>query len=280
MTTSENADWSVHVIEYARSKDQPVASLVQGAHADGVMNVPFSFILARRADTIALVDCGFMREAGGEKMAIKFNVPYWISPLRMLAELGVAPEQVTDIVISHAHFDHMGSISKFPNARLHLQKREMLSWIEAMALPRQFGFLTEVVNPDDLRTAFDASVEHRLNLIDGDADNVLPGIHVRLGEGHTLGQQFVLIETAKGKLVVSGDCIYSRRNICGHNHDGVYVPLGAGIGSVWDQLKTIDRINKEIAGDLGRLIILHDGDRWKTLPLVKEIEGFRILKAS
>ena len=120
----------------------------------------------------------------------------------------------------------MGSIGKFPNARLHMQKREMLSWIEAMALPPQFGFLTEIINPDDLRSAFDASVEHRLNLVDGDVDNLLPGIHVRLGEGHTLGQQFVVIETSKGKLVISGDCIYARRNICGHKNDGVYAAVG------------------------------------------------------
>jgi glyoxylase-like metal-dependent hydrolase (beta-lactamase superfamily II) len=110
-------------------------------------------------------------------------------------------------------------------------------------------------------------------------DNLLPGIHVRLGEGHTLGQQFVVIETSKGKLVISGDCIYARRNICGHNHNGVYVPLANGIGSVWEQLKTIDRINKEISGDMDRLIILHDSDRWRGLPIVKEIEGFRILQA-
>jgi glyoxylase-like metal-dependent hydrolase (beta-lactamase superfamily II) len=56
-------------------------------------------------------------------------------------------------------------------------------------------------------------------------DNLLPSIHVRLGEGHTMGQQFVVIETSKGKPVISGDCIYARRNICGHNRDGVYVPL-------------------------------------------------------
>ena len=156
----------------------------------------------------------------------------------------------------------------------------MLSWIEAMALPQQFGFLTAIIDPDNLRSAFDASVEHRLNLVDGDVDNLLPGLHVKLGEGHTLGQQFVVIDAPKGKLVISGDCIYARRNICGHNHDGVYVPLGNGIGSVWEQLKTIDRINKEIAGDLARLIILHDAERWKGLPIVKEIEGFRILQAS
>ena len=36
----------------------------------------------------------------------------------------------------------------------------------------------------------------------------------------------------------------------GHNHDGVYVPLDNAVGSIWDQLKTIDRINTEIGGDL------------------------------
>jgi glyoxylase-like metal-dependent hydrolase (beta-lactamase superfamily II) len=280
MTTSAKSHWSIHVIEFARSKDQPLASLVHGAHADGVVDLPFSFILARNGEKTVLVDTGFMREGGGEAMSVKFGIPHWISPLRMLAAMDVTPEQVTDIVISHAHFDHMGSIDKFPNARVYLQKREMLSWIEAMALPPQFGFLTEIINPENLRSAFDASVEHRLNLVDGDVDNLLPGIHVRLGEGHTLGQQFVVIESANGKLVISGDCIYARRNICGHNHNGVYVPLANGIGSVWEQLKTIDRINKEIGGDMNRLIILHDSERWKGLPIVHEIDGFRILQAS
>jgi glyoxylase-like metal-dependent hydrolase (beta-lactamase superfamily II) len=275
-----SAEWVVHVIEFARSKDQPVAGLVHGAHEAGVIDLPFSFVLAQRENRTVLIDTGFMREGIGEAMSVRFGIPDWISPLRMLAVLGVAPDDVTDVVLSHAHFDHMGSIGKFPKACIHVQKREILSWTEAMALPPQFGFLTEIINPDDLRRAFDASVEHRLDLIDGDRDNVLPGIHVRLGEGHTIGQQYVVIETAKGRLVISGDCVYSKRNICGHKSDGVYVPLSNGIGSIWEQLKTIDRINTEIAGDLNRLIILHDGDRWKHLPVVHEIEGFRILRAA
>ena len=149
-----------------------------------------------------------------------------------------------------------------------------------MALPPQFGYLTAIINPDDLRRAFDASVEHRLDLVDGDVDDLLPGLHVRLGKGHTMGQQFVILETARGRIVISGDCIYARSNICGHAHDGVYAPLANAVGSAWDQLKTIDRINKAIAGDLDRLIILHDTGRWKGLPVVAEIEGFRIVKAS
>jgi glyoxylase-like metal-dependent hydrolase (beta-lactamase superfamily II) len=280
MSSTDAPNWDVHVIEFARSKDQLVAGLVHGAYDEGTVDVPFSFVLARSNTHVVLVDTGFMKEGSGEAMSEKFGVPFWVSPLRMLAALGVAPEDVTDIVLSHAHFDHMGSIHEFPAARLHIQKSELLSWIEALALPHQFGYLTEIINPDDLRHAFDASLEHRLNLVEGDVDDLLPGLHLRLGAGHTVGQQFVIVQTDRGRLVISGDCVYSKRNICGHNHDGVYVPLANATGSVWDQLKTFDRINREIGGDLDRLVILHDMQRWPHLPMVEEIDGFRIVKAS
>ena len=277
---SATTKWELYVFEYARSRSQPVASLIAGAFADGTIDLPFSFVLAQSGDRNVLLDCGFMNEGGGAEMALRFDVPWWVSPVKMLEEFGVPADKVGVIVVSHAHFDHMGGIGEFPKATLHIQKREYLSWMEAMALPRQYGFLTAVVHPDDLRTAFDASLEHRLKLIDGDADDVLPGVHVRSGEGHTLGQQFIIVETARGRMVVSGDCIYGARNILGNNNDGVYIPLGAGIGSTWDQIRTIDRTNPEIAGDMAKLGILHDFDRWAKRPVVKEIDGFRIMRAA
>jgi glyoxylase-like metal-dependent hydrolase (beta-lactamase superfamily II) len=277
---AQTVHWEIYVIEFARSKNQPWVDLVNGMYEDGPTDLPFSFVLARRGDRNVLVDTGFMKDETGPNFSDKFGIPWWISPVRMLAELGLAPGDITDIIVSHAHFDHMGSIDQFPNARLYLQKQELLSWHEAMALPPQYGYLTAIIDPDDLRAAFDASVEHRLTLIDGDRDDLLPGIHVRLGQGHTMGQQFVIVETSRGRIVLSGDCVYSSRQITGHKHDGVYQPLNNAVGSVWDQLKTIDRINTEIGGNLDRLIILHDSDRWKGLPVIKEIEGFRIVKAA
>ncbi|MBZ9738744.1 N-acyl homoserine lactonase family protein [Mesorhizobium sp. CO1-1-4] len=277
---AQTVDWEIYVIEFARSKNQPWVDLVNGMYDDGPTDLPFSFVLARSGDRNVLVDTGFMKDETGPNFSDKFGIPWWISPVRMLAELGLAPGDITDIIVSHAHFDHMGSIDQFPNARLYLQKQELLSWHEAMALPPQYGYLTAIIDPDDLRAAFDASVEHRLTLVDGDRDDLLPGIHVRLGQGHTMGQQFVIVETSRGRIVLSGDCVYSSRQITGHKHDGVYQPLNNAVGSVWDQLKTIDRINTEIGGNLDRLIILHDSDRWKGLPVIKEIEGFRIVKAA
>lgn len=281
-STGQDADgsWEVFVIEYAQSKDQPVASLIQGAYGEGVMNVPFAFVMARGHGRTILVDCGFMKEGRGVAVAEKFGIPRWISPVRMIAEMGVAAEQITDIVLSHAHFDHMGSIEQFPKAMLHIQKSELLSWIELMALPRQFDFLTQVLDSDDIHSALYAAKEHRLMLLDGDTANVLPGVHAMFGPGHTIGQQFVVLETAKGRIVVSGDCIYGARNLTGTNNDGVYIPLGSGIGSIVDQLKSFDRINREIAGDLNRLIILHDFDRWSRFDVVREVEGFRVFKVA
>ena len=275
---TDNPTWDVHVIEYARSKDQPWVDLIAGMYNDGGVDLPFSFVLAQRGESNVLIDTGFMQDE--HSFSQKFGIPSWISPVRMLAEPGVTVEAVTDIVVTHCHFDHMGSIGEFPNARIHIQKSELLSWYEAIALPKRFAHLTAIIDPDNMRAALEASIEHRVNLVDGDRDNVLPGIHVRLGSGHTIGQQFVLIDTAAGRRVISGDCVYSRRQITGHNHDGVYVPLNNAVGSVWEQLKTIDKMNDEMEGDLSRLVILHDVERWKDHPVVKEVDGFRIVRLS
>jgi len=273
------AVWQVYVMEYARSKDQPWVDLISGMYHDGVMDLPFSFILAKNGDRNVLVDTGFMQD-DHNGFSRKFGIPTWISPVRMLSEMNLAPEAISDIFITHAHFDHMGSIAEFPNAQIYIQKSELLSWYEAIALPKRFGHLTAIIDPDNLRTALDASIEHRVTLIDGDKDNVLPGIHVRLGSGHTIGQQFVLIDTAAGRRVISGDCLYSRHQLTGRDNDGVYVPLNNATGSVWEQLKTIDKMNDELGGDLERLVVLHDIERWKGLPIEKEVEGFRIVKVA
>ena len=272
----QNTRWDVFVLEYARSKQQPWVDLISGMYKDGVVDLPFSFVLARNGDRNVLIDTGFMQD--DHSFSQKFGIPYWISPLRLLAEVGLEPGAITDIFVTHAHFDHMGSIGEFPNAQIYIQKSELLSWYEAIALPKRFAHLTMIIDPDNLRSALDASIEHRVTLVDGDKDNVLPGIHARLGSGHTIGQQFIVIETEGGRRTISGDCVYSRHQLTGHNHDGVYVPLNNAVGSVWEQLKTIDKMNDEIGGDLAKLIVLHDVERWEGHPVVKEVDGFRIVR--
>ena len=272
------ANWELYVMEFARSKNQPWVDLISGMYREGVMDLPFSFILARQGERNLLVDTGFMQDDSCNGFSRKFGIPTWISPLRLLREMGLAGDDITDIVVTHAHFDHMGSIAEFPRAHIYIQKSELLSWYEMIALPKRFAHLIAIVDPDNLRAALDASIQHRVTLVDGDKDNILPGVHVRLGSGHTIGQQFVVIETEQGRRIISGDCVYSRRQFTGHGNDGVYVPLNNAVGSVWEQLKTIDKMNDELGGDLDHLIVLHDIERWKGYPIDKEVDGMRIIK--
>jgi glyoxylase-like metal-dependent hydrolase (beta-lactamase superfamily II) len=277
---TQAAHWDVYVMEFARSKNQPWVDLISGMYQDGVMDLPFSFVLAQREGRNLLIDTGFMQEDSCNGFPRKFGIPTWISPLRLLAEMGLKADDITDIVITHAHFDHMGSIAEFPNAHIYIQKSELLSWYEMIALPKRFGHLTAIIDPDNLRTALEASIQNRVTLVDGDRNDILPGVHARLGSGHTIGQQFVVIETETCRRVISGDCVYSRRQFTGRNNDGVYVPLNNAVGSVWEQLKTIDKMNEELGGDLDRLIILHDIERWKDHSVVKEVDGMRIVKVA
>lgn len=185
-----------------------------------------------------------------------------------------------NVIMTHAHFDHMGSIAEFPKAQIHIQKSELLTCYEAITLPKRFSHLTAIIDPENLRACLEASIEHRVTLIDGDKDNVLPGLHVRIASGHTIGQQFVILETGQGRRVIPGDCLYNKCQLHGHNNDGVYVPLNNATGSVWEQIKSLDKLNDEIGGDLKNLVILHDPDRWKDLPVEKEVEGWKIVRAA
>ena len=142
----------------------------------GVMDLPFSFILAQQGDRNVLVDTGFMQDDHGFRVSrvnSAFRPGY--RPLRMLAEMSVGAETITDIFMTHAHFDHMGSIAEFPNAHIHIQKSELLSWYEAIALPKRFR-----PSHRDHRPRQSSHRARRLDrasreLIDGDKDDVLPG---------------------------------------------------------------------------------------------------------
>ena len=117
-------------------------------------------------------------------------------------------------------------------------------------------------------------------MIDGDRDDVLPGIHVRLASGHTIGQQFVVIDSAAGSKVVSGDCLYNKCQLTGHGDDGVYVPLNNAVGSVWEQLKSLDKLNDATGGDLANLVIMHDHERWHRWEVETEVDGFAVVRVA
>jgi glyoxylase-like metal-dependent hydrolase (beta-lactamase superfamily II) len=101
-----------------------------------------------------------------------------------LGEIGLEPDAVDFVTISHLHFDHAGGTSRFPKARFIVQRRELE--YAAGALPHH-GAARSAFVAEDVLALVRLDWEGRVLLVDGDAEAVVPGLDVYPTPGHTAG---------------------------------------------------------------------------------------------
>ena len=162
-------------------------------------------LLLRGHGRTALVDAGV-----GDKGDAKFDDIYAVDRsatlLGSLAALGVAPEDVTDVVLTHLHFDHVGGATRylddgslgltFPDAEHHVQRSH---WEWARVSPREgASFLPDNLDP------LEASGQLRLL---GPGESPLPNVELRVVDGHTRGQQLPIVRGEEGALLYAGDLV-------------------------------------------------------------------------
>ncbi|MDX2175148.1 MAG: MBL fold metallo-hydrolase [Candidatus Sumerlaeia bacterium] len=170
-------------------------------------------LLRHPAGRIALVETG-MGAKWSAKDAAVYALEQW--PLRQsLAAQGVAPEDVTDVVLTHLHLDHAGGntepgpggapVCAFPNAVFHVQRGE---WERA----RNPDFRSR---PSYRAENYDPIPADRWNLIDGEAEP-LPGVRVAPSTGHTLWHQSVFVEFTETPIHYLGDLVPSSHHLKPH----------------------------------------------------------------
>lgn len=127
---------------------------------------------------------------------------------------GFKNEEITDIILTHLHFDHAGGISEFengdptklrlafPNARIHLQRSNYEN-AQNPSLKERASYLKE--NVSVLKNA-------DLNLVDGNVE-VLPDIWVHRVDGHTTGQQWIEVKDGSSSIVFPTDLIPTYRHL-------------------------------------------------------------------
>ena len=154
-----------------------------------------------------LVDCG-LGDKGGEKFKEMFNVDLETHNVeRSLAKRGLTPTDITDVILTHLHFDHAGGATSkmpdgtylptFPKATYFLQRRNLD--VARAPNPRE--------RASYLKENFEALVaEGRLELLDGPKE-IFPHIELWISMGHTESQQLVLISDGKTRLFYAGDLI-------------------------------------------------------------------------
>ena len=119
-----------------------------------------------------------------------------------LASIGVAPEDVEHVVLSHLHLDHAGGVGLFPNATFHVQAAELAFARDPPVYQRGFYF------PED----WDLPVDW--NELDGETDLFGDGSLILFETpGHSKGHQSLLVELDGTPVILVADAAYSPRNL-------------------------------------------------------------------
>jgi len=275
--------YSIWVMEYAYVVKQPTSLFIYGAHNQGYRKMPYAYIVIKGHGRTMLVDVGYDHKAYGEVLAQSYGVENWHPPSEVLAEVGVVPGDVSMVFQTHAHFDHMGNINAFPNATFYIQERELSKWVWTMSLERRFRWLMLGIDPADIMRLVDLARQGRLVAVDGDRENVMPGIDLNAAlDTHTWGSQYVTVRNdlspgSADSWVFSGDLVYSHENLRGVDPaDPQYIPVGLATGSQFKLIMTSEEMVKRAGGDPMRVIPGHEEALKELYPSRIAATGLRI----
>ena len=243
LTAQPKPQYEIYAIRYATVADFPVSSLVAGADRSRKMDIAMMVWLVRGNGHNILVDCGFYRE----QFLRQWHPKDFVKPSEAIARVGLKPEDITDVVITHMHWDHADGMDLFPKARIWLQKDELEYYAGSAWQSRNTH---GGIDPDDILAAVKLNTEGRVGLVNGDAQEILSGITCYLGGKHTYASQYLGINTAQGTVVLASDNMYLYENL--DKHAAIAQTLDAE-----SNLRAQDRM-KQLAADPRLIIPGHD----------------------
>lgn len=233
--------------------------------ADEAMNLDYYFWVVRDGDSVVLVDCGFSLEAAAARPDRQVLVP----PVEALRACGVEPDQVARVILSHFHYDHVGNLNAFPEARFTAQRRELEFWTGPYAsLPS----VAAGAERADLEFIVEAQRAGRVDVVDGPAW-VTGTVSVELVGGHCPGQQVVRIDGPDGAAptVLCSDAVhfYGEMELSRPHH---------GVFDLVAMFATYERM-REVATGGGVVVPGHDADVMRRFPSLPGCDGLAVVVA-
>ena len=236
--------YEVYALSYGVYPNFSVAGLVAGADKDRKIEIQMMVWLLKGSNgRNVLVDTGCYHENVVKGKGIQ-NL---IKASEAIAKIGLSAADITDVVITHMHWDHADGMDLFPKAKIWIQKDEYAYYTGAAWQP---GGKSGGIEPEDVLTIVKLNTAHRVNLVDGDDREIIEGIRVYTGGRHTFASQYVGVRTAGGTAVIASDNMYLYENLEKH----------AAIAQTFDadsNLKAQDRM-KQIASRPDLVVPGHD----------------------
>jgi glyoxylase-like metal-dependent hydrolase (beta-lactamase superfamily II) len=247
--------YEIYAVRYASVPGFPVANMVKGADPARKFDIAMYVWLIKGNGRNILLDSGFYRE----KFFRDWKIQNFVKPSEAVALLGVKPEDITDVIISHMHWDHADGLDLFPKANIWIQKDEYAYYTgDAWQQKGTHGG----IDPEDVLALVKANTEGRVHFVNGDAQEILPGITCYIGGKHTWQSQYVSVIGEKGRAVLASDNLYLYENIEKH------APITATLDEA-SNLRAQERM-KQLAADPKLIIPGHDPAVLDRFPKVNE----------
>ena len=208
---------------------------------DGPMPLDFNIWIVRNARRTLLVDTGF-----GPRAAAERGRRLDIDPIEALARIGVPPQTITDVVVTHMHFDHAGNLDRLPRACVHVQDKEV-----AFATGRCMchAALRRPFDPEDVCALVRATYADRVRHHDG-AAGLFPGVTLHPLPGHSPGLQGVRVMTPRGPVLLASGASHYYANLLRRSPFSITVDAVDTLNSYAEMMRLVP--------DIGHIIPGHD----------------------
>jgi glyoxylase-like metal-dependent hydrolase (beta-lactamase superfamily II) len=243
--------YEVFAVQYATIPSFRLASLIAGVDTSRRLDIAMMVWVVRGGGRTVLVDAGFHRD----QQLQRWKPRDFVTPAAAVQRLGIAPDAVTDVIISHAHWDHMGSIDLFRNAKIWIQREEYAFYTGDSLQARRAG-----ADLEDVKELVARNGRGQVSLVDGDAKEILSGITVYTGGRHTVASQYVGVKTAEGTVVLASDNMYLFENLANRR------PIAQTLDSL-SNLAAQDRM-KTLASSERLIVPGHDPEVFRRFPAV------------
>jgi len=231
----------VHCLKYAGGR-VPISAFTAGAKPDQEVEAAAIICVAQRPGQTVVLDTGYV----DQKYGADFFTGAWTDVGDRLREIGVDPAKVDLVTLGHMHWDHAGGMSRFPNAKFVMQRRELE--FAAVDVPGN-PFVTGGFRLEDVVEALRLKWDGRLELVDGDAERWQDALDLYLTPGHTAGTMTVCLDTVKGRVCYTSDAVYLYKNIEEN------LPLGIAV-LPQEMFESYAKIRRVLRG--GKLVPGHD----------------------
>jgi glyoxylase-like metal-dependent hydrolase (beta-lactamase superfamily II) len=252
LAAASTPEYSIQAILYATAPGFPLSEMLIGGPKDEKVDIAMVVWLIRGGGHTILFDSGYRRDTFLKDFAMKD----YLRPDEAVKSAGVQPDAVTDIVISHAHWDHLGGIDLFPKAIIWIQKEEYRYYTMDAWQP---GGNHDGIDPEDVKQLLQINTEGRLRLVDGDNVEIFPGIRAYIGSRHTYASQYLRVDGNPPFVLASDNC-YLYLNLSTHFANATFSDADH-VANIAQQARMI-----ALAGSPDRVVPGHDMLQFQKFP--------------